>query len=112
MIYRQRRRLSGLVVKAVLVVLPVFLLFSVVWLRSNLTALEYELGQLQLQKARLLNENRELIARKAELTSAKTIELRASREMGLAYPDRRKVFYIKTGYKPIPYTTGMNEGQQ
>lgn len=102
------RRLSASVLKTLLIILPVFLLFSVIWLRSNLVAIEYDMGQLQLQKARLINDRRELAVKRAELASAKKVEYIAADSMGLKYPNRRRVVYLKRGRETGAYTAGLS----
>ena len=109
MIYRKRRGFLGWFVKPLLVVVAVFLLFSIVWLRSNVTAFEYELGQLQKQKAALIKERRELIAKRAQIASMKKIQYIARRKMGLVYPDRKRVFFVKSERGPTPYTAGLRK---
>ncbi len=107
MIYRKRRSLLVPAVKALLCVLPFFLVFSIIWLRSNVTAFEYELGQLQKQKASLIEERRELIAKRARMASMQKIQYVASKKMGLAYPDRKRIFFVKTDRGPTPYRAGL-----
>ncbi len=106
MISRRRRGLSR-VLKPVLFVIPVALVFSIIWLRSSFVALEYELGHLQILRAELIKEQRELIARKASMASMKKIERIAVSKMGFVYPDRRRVFFVKSGSPPMPRTTGL-----
>ena len=107
MIYRKKKGIPNWIIKPILLVLPVFLVFSIIWLRSNLVALEYELGQLQLQRANLIKEERELVAKRAEMASVKKIEYIASKKMGFVYPDRKRVFFVKIDYAPGPYTAGL-----
>ncbi|HHN64317.1 MAG TPA: hypothetical protein ENK09_03025 [Nitrospirae bacterium] len=99
------------ILKVLSLLLPLVLVFSVVYLRSSITALEYQLGQLQLEKLRLINKKSELIARRAKATSLKKIELVATRKMGLRYIDRQKVFYVKEVAPPAPYTAGLDNNK-
>lgn len=101
MIYRKRSPLILVWIKAVLIIFPLLIIFSIVWLRSNIVAFEYDMGQLQLQKANLINEKRELTAKKARLASVQKITYFASNEMGVTYPDRKNVFYISSSYVPV-----------
>ena len=90
--------------KGLLIVLPACLIFAVIWMRSNIVALEYEIGQLEKQRIHLIDEKRDLIAKRAELGSFKRIEYSALNRMGLRYTDRKRVFYIKTIQAPAPFT--------
>ncbi len=105
-------RRGGAVIKLILFLLPFVLVFSIIWLRSSITALEYQLGQLQLQKIRLINEKSELIAKRAELTSVRKVEVLASKRIGLGYTDRTRVFYVKEVAPPVPYTASLNNQER
>jgi len=89
--------------------LPVIMVFFIVWLRSNLVALEYELGQYQKLKDKLIEENRLLILQKEKLTSLKNIEYVATKKLGLSITKRKKVFYVKVEQGPKPYVAGFSE---
>ena len=58
-----RKRGGSFLLKLIFLLLPVVLVFSIVYLRSSITALEYQLGQLQMEKLRLINKKSELIAK-------------------------------------------------
>lgn len=107
MTYRRRNSTFGSILRFTLIILPLCLIFMIIHLRSSITALEYDLGQLQTQRVSLIKEKRELIATRAGLDSVGKVEHLASRKMGLGYPDRKKVFFIKTTEAPAPYMTGL-----
>jgi len=109
MTYRKRRGILGWTIKPLLVLTIVFLIFSTIWIHSRVTAFEYELGQLQKQKVALIKERRELIAKRAQMASMKKIQYIAGRKMGLVYPDRKRVFFVKSGRGPTPYTAALRK---
>ena len=103
-----RKKGSPFLLKLIFLLLPLALVFSIVYLRSSITALEYQLGQLQMEKLRLINKKSELIAKRAKATSLKKIEMIATKKMGLTYVDREKVFYVKEVAPPAPFTAGLD----
>ncbi|NOZ26137.1 MAG: hypothetical protein GXO94_08640 [Nitrospirae bacterium] len=109
MTYRQRRGFLGRIIKPFLVLAIVFLIFSTIWLHSRVTAFEYELGQLQKQRVALIKERRELVAKRAQMVSLKKVQYIAANRMGLVYPDRKRVFFVKSDRGPTPYTAGLME---
>jgi cell division protein FtsL len=97
--------------RVMLVLLPVVLIFAIIWLRSNIVAVEYELGQLEKQKRALRSERIQLVAEKAELTSLDKIERLAVRRFGLAYTDRKKVVFVRETPQPAPFSAGFGENR-
>ncbi len=70
-------------------------IFGIVWLRSNFTSVEYTISELENKKADRLREAKMLLAEKASLMSMHKMEKTAVRDLGLVFPDRKKVMYVK-----------------
>ena len=77
-------------------------IFGLVWLRSGITRVEYELGSLERELGGVLSEHKSLIAERSSLFSACRVAGGAERELGLEFPDRSKVFYVKRDKGDIP----------
>jgi|GEM_PF-3355284 cell division protein FtsL len=89
--------------------ITVILIFMLVWLRSNLVKMEYELGQYQRLKETLLDEKRRLILEREKLTSLQNIERIAINRLHLSTTERKKVFYVKITESPKPFVTGFEK---
>ncbi len=74
-------------------------LFTIIWLRSAITALEYNIAKLQETKIELVKERKELLAERASLSSVKRIEGLAYQK-GFAIPDRRYIHLKKRNESP------------
>ncbi len=70
------------------IILVLFSVFAILWMRSNIIALEYRLSNLEEKKKILLRENRNLLAQKASLTSFAKIS--RTDDCFLVLPDRKK----------------------
>jgi cell division protein FtsL len=70
-------------------------LFGIVWLRSNFISMEYTISELENRKAERLREAKMLMAEKASLMAMHRIEKTAVRDLGLVFPDRTRVVYVK-----------------
>lgn len=66
--------------------------FGILWIRSNVIAVEYRLSQLEEKKKNLLREQKMLLAQKSSLTSIARLE--KGEVFSLHFPDRKKVIYI------------------
>lgn len=71
-------------------------LFGIVWLRSNFISMEYAISGLEKMKSDRLRETKMLMAERASVMSIHRVEKTAVRELGLVFPDRTKVVYVKT----------------
>lgn len=108
---RGSRSILGVIIKSILLCLPPLFIFFIIWLRSNVVTMEYELGKLQSRKIQLIQDKQELLARKAQITSAMRVEYVAQNDLGLTYPSRQKVFYVKPSAGVIPYRAGLSSGK-
>lgn len=73
----------------------VVLVFAVVWIRSSVVSLEYQLGSLEIKKKELMRDAKTLSAQRTGLLTLKRFENVASADGGMAFPDRMKVVYVK-----------------
>lgn len=69
-------------------------IFAIVWLRTSLVAIEYEISALETKKTALQKETRLLIAERAEHLSFQKVKLITTKE-GLSRADRTRVLIVK-----------------
>ena len=77
--------------------------FGLIWLRSSVISVEYELGALQEEHWGVLRERMQLMADRAALFSDEEVGTVAVSKLGMEFPDRTKVFYVKRDRGNIPY---------
>ncbi|MCX7792778.1 MAG: hypothetical protein N2257_00010 [Thermodesulfovibrionales bacterium] len=94
MIYSKTRNVLKWYEWILLIAIIIGGLFTVIWLRSAITALEYNIAKLEETKIELLSVRKELLAERATLSSVKRIETIAS-SRGLTIPDRRYIHFKK-----------------
>jgi len=70
-------------------------IFGIVWLRSSILTMEYSISELECRKMERLREAKMLLAERAMLLSMQKIEKTAVRSLGLVFPDRTRVVYVK-----------------
>lgn len=70
-------------------------IFGIVWLRSNLTSVEYSISELEKGRLEKLKETKMLMAEKSALFALQKGEKAAVTELGLVFPSRTKVVYVK-----------------
>jgi len=95
MIHVRRRSMLLYISKPLFITFLLCSLFGIVWLRSNYISIEYVISELENKKADMLRESKMLIAEKASLISMQRVEKTAARDLGLVFPDRTKVVYVK-----------------
>ncbi|MFA5352597.1 MAG: hypothetical protein WC291_00035 [Thermodesulfovibrionales bacterium] len=89
----RKRNRSVSFLKPFFVVTMLFLVFSLVWLRSGVVSLEYSISRLEEKKAELLRDRKLLGAQKSHLLSVDKFETASAN--GFVFPDRMKVVYVK-----------------
>lgn len=112
MIHMRHRGLFLYLVRPVLVLLILVGIFGLVWLRSNFVSIEYSISELEARKMELLRETKMLMAGRASALSIARVEKTAMTNLGLVFPDRRKVLYVdvrKAG--PHSVAVASNEGE-
>lgn len=77
--------------------------FALTWLRTTVVNLEYDLSQLGDQKMALVREGRLLSAERASLYSVGKIEEVAIKELGMSFPKREEIFFVKKTTGAAPY---------
>ena len=92
---RKNRMVSAM--KAISVLLIVMFVFSLVWLRASVTSLEYKLSSLETMKMEALRDQKSLVAQKAGLMSLARVEKADLAGVGLSFPERKRVVYVKAG---------------
>ncbi len=102
--YRRQRSIFLRFMLPVLVVLLFASVFGLVWLRSQITSVEYRIGRMQGQKLEAMKEEKVLVARMASLLSLKQVE---ARNLELQFPDRQKVVYVRREKGGVPYTASL-----
>jgi len=84
-------------------------IFGIVSLRAEIRHVEYELGALQWELGGVLRERKDIMAERAALLSIHTVGQRAEGSLGLEFPDRSKVFYVKRDVGDIPYEASFRQ---
>jgi|Deesub1362B_J571_1020462.scaffolds.fasta_scaffold02804_4 hypothetical protein len=96
-------------IKIFLILVIVAGIFAIAWLRSSIYSLQYELGGLQEELRAELLERQRLLAQRAQLLSVKGLRLRAQ-GLGLGFPERSRVFYVKAVGGNMPQEASFKEG--
>ena len=86
-------------------------IFSVVWLRSNIISLEYRISELERQRLDALRETKTTMAEIASLLSFQKAGKTAVAQLGLVFPDRTKVVYVRNG-KSGPLKASLDESRR
>ncbi|MGD0281997.1 MAG: hypothetical protein ABSB95_06510 [Dissulfurispiraceae bacterium] len=90
---RKQNRVISLL-KPVSLLLLLFLIFVIVWLRSSVVSLEYSLSNLENRRAELTRERKLLAAEQANLLYIGRLQSVASNGTGFGFPDRVRVVYV------------------
>lgn len=95
MIKVAQRSMVSCLFKPLFIVILLGGIFSVVWLRSSILTMEYTISELEGKKMERLREAKMLLAERAMLLSMQKVEKTAVRSLGLVFPDRTRVVYVK-----------------
>ena len=87
-------RRKGAVGKALFFLYIGVCLFSIVWLRSTVVHLEYELGDLDKLRAALKSEREMIVASRARFFSMGNVENVAIKRLAMSYADREKIYFV------------------
>jgi len=85
--------------------------FSLVWLKSHVLNLEYNIGVLEKMKADHIKERRLLLAEKAGLQSLDRLEASATENSSFIFPDRVKVIHVKKQKGSLPRKASLEKKQ-
>ncbi|HDH53329.1 MAG TPA: hypothetical protein ENH24_02465 [Nitrospirae bacterium] len=78
-------------------------LFTIVWLRTAVFNLEYELGELENQRAELISERKMVAAQRASFFSVGNVENVAINRLGMSRAERENIFFVKKTRAAGPY---------
>jgi len=84
-----------------------FGIFSIVWLRSSVRTVEYNIASLENKRLEILKERKMLMAEKASLQSVQNVKNTGEGKLGLVFPDRVKVIYVKKEGGSAPYRASL-----
>lgn len=90
-----RDSMLWILVKVFFVPMIVLSVFLMVGLKGKITSLEYRISELEKRKLELVKEKKELLVKRSDLLSIKNIEHVAMNRLGLSFPDRKRVIYVK-----------------
>lgn len=107
-IVHQHRGILSFVYIPLIVTIFLFGIFSLVWLRSSIRAIEYSIAALEEQKIEILKERKALMAEKASILSIQNVDHKTGEKLGLVFPDRVKIVYVKKE-GTIPYRASLEE---
>lgn len=89
------------------VLLFLFGIFSVVWLRSSVRTVEYTISSLDNKRMEILKERKMLLAEKAGLLAIQNVKKTGDGKLALVFPDRVKVIYVKKEGGIAPYKASL-----
>lgn len=84
--------------------------FALIWLRTTVVNLEYEISELGKQKMELMREERFTSTEKANYYSVEKIEKNAIKRLGMSLPEREKIFFVKKVRGAAPYKVSIKSG--
>jgi cell division protein FtsL len=82
-------------------------ILSLVWIRTRVMEVRYEIGELEKSRTELLTEHKKLISQKNRLSSPARIAMRASR-LGLTLPDRSNVYQVRYSTRVVRVKNGKH----
>ena len=105
----RKNSLFSVMYKPLCIVLLLFSVFGLVWLRSTVTSAAYSLRELEDKRSRELKEMKTLLAERSSLMALAKLELpvqdgsRSGRKLvsgGYVFPDRVKVIHVQRSNGP------------
>ena len=99
------------ILKPLLIILLIFGVFGLVYLRSSFLKIEYSLSDLERKKMNCLKDRKMLLAEKISLISFVKLEDSHGSSDGFIFPDRIKVIHISNQKKYLPYKTSLEKKQ-
>jgi len=95
MIKMAQKSMASCLLKPLFVIILLGGVFGIVWLRSSILTMEYTISELECKKMEKLRQAKMLLAERAMLLSMQKVEKTAVRSLGLVFPDRTRVVYVK-----------------
>jgi len=118
MICRAQNDLLSFIYKPVCVIILLFGLFGLVWLRSSVVSISYDLRTLEEKKMESLKATKMLLADRSRAISLASISSSAFQgpgkgdythvSSGYVFPDRVKVIHVKRHTGPETYKASFN----
>jgi len=113
---RSQNDLLACIYKPVCIILVLFGLFSLVWLRSSVVSISYDLRTLEEKKTASLKEMKMLLADRAKVISLASLgssfQGQGKKDYqhvsnGYVFPDRVKVIHVKKRTGPETYKASL-----
>lgn len=104
---RQKQNRSVTTMKVLSVLVLVLMVFSLVWIKTTITRLEYKMSSLEKARSEALKEQKTLVAQKAQLMALTRVEQSDLAGLGFTFPERTRVVYVK-GTEQTPYKVSYN----
>ncbi len=92
---KRKLNLNPILVKLILFFLVIISFLIVIWQRTQVLRLGYQLERMEATKKELLKENKGLLLEVSSLTSLDRIEKIATNRLGFKPPDRKNIFIVK-----------------
>jgi len=110
-----RSNVLSLFYKPLFIVFLLVGLFGLIWLRSSVVAIHYDIRSLEEKKMESLKEMKILLAERAKAMSLEKLDvsfrgdIRGEKQYagGYIFPDRVKVIHIKRNRGPVPYRASL-----
>ena len=109
MIRKTRMSLVTFVLRPVVIVLLFAGVFGLVYLRSNVTKLEYSLGELEKKKVQCLRDQKMLFAEKTSQLSFARLESSPDNRDGFILPDRLRVVHVSKDAGSLPRYASLKQ---
>jgi len=107
----RRKSITSFIFRPLCIALLLAGQFSLVWLKSHVVNLEYNIGVLEKMKADQIKERRLLLAEKAGLQSLDRLEASAVEKSSFIFPDRVKVIHVKKQKGSLPHKASVEKKQ-
>jgi hypothetical protein len=109
MIKMAQKSMAACLLKPLFAVVLLGGIFGIVWLRSSILTMEYAISELECRKMERLRDAKTLLAERAMLLSMQKMERTAVKSLGLVFPDRTRVVYVKGPARgPLPASFEKN----
>lgn len=102
-----RKSIFSVLFKPLIIFLFIAGVFSLVYLRTNVLKLEYNIAELEKKKTECLKERKMLVAEKTSLLSFVKLKTALNKTQGFVIPDRIKVIHIDNVERMLPHKTSI-----
>lgn len=92
---KKRLNINPVLTKMLLAILVILSFLLVVWQRTQVLRLGYQLERMEATKKELVKENKGLLLEVTSLASLERIEKIASEHLNLKVPDRKNIYVVK-----------------